>query len=87
MAARALRAQTFASAAAASTSTEPPTLPVRRRPPSTKGSWPGGEDQRPAADGGHVGGDRRGDGGQPDAELGEAGVPALRGLGHAGRLR
>jgi hypothetical protein len=31
-------AQTFASAAAASTSTEPPTLPVRRRPPSTNGS-------------------------------------------------
>jgi hypothetical protein len=40
MAASALRAQTFASAAAASTSTEPPTLPVRRSPPSTNGSWP-----------------------------------------------
>ena len=40
MAARALSAQTLASAAAASASTEPPTLPVRRRPPSTNGSCP-----------------------------------------------
>ena len=77
MAARALRAQTFASAAAASTSTEPPTLPVRRRPPSTKGSWPEVKTSEPAADGGHVGRDRRRDGRQPDAELGEARVPAL----------
>ena len=39
----------------------------------------GGEHQRTGADGGHVGGDRRGDGGQPDAQLGEAGVPARAG--------
>ena len=38
-----------------------------------------------AADGRHVGGDRGGDGGQPDAELGEPGGPGLGALGCAGR--
>ena len=52
------------------------------QPAVHEGQLAGGEDQRPRADGWHVGRDGRGDRGQPDAELGEARVPA-----HAGRLR
>ena len=46
--------------------------------------------QLPFVDGGHVGGDRGGHRGQPDAQLRQPGVPSPRGCGrrrHAGRLR
>lgn len=76
-AASALSAQVFASSFASSGVTSAPTLPVTASLPSTIGSWPEVYTY-PGPHGRLVRGQRRHDGGQGQAELGEARLDSAR---------